>query len=153
MDSFHSAGPGRCRNGKLWVRWVLRPRIRRAKSMYLPEVWVPGNSSNKNSILCLFQPQTQLNKYILNPSYVSRFVLDTRDADKKTWPLLLRSSHSGWQDRIQMNNFSAKPSIFQEASNFLFSIQIPFLRACSICIIHLNSYPLVQPFIHSTDIY
>lgn len=41
-------------------------------------------SSNKYCILCLFQPKTQLNKYILNSLYVSRFVLDTRHADKKT---------------------------------------------------------------------
>lgn len=131
------------------------------QSMHLPGVWVLGSLDTSSlqieyGMLCLFLPRIQLSSlihnYMLNSYYVPRFVLGTRDINEKTCPILVRTPHSGWQDRLQINNFGAKTSIFQEARSNV-SSQIPLLRACSTCTIHLNSYALAQPFIHCTDIY
>lgn len=162
VDSSHGAGPGRHRNDKLGVRWVLGHWMRRAHSLCIclgsgfSGAWAPLLHKSDMECFVFSSPESSflhlLNNCLLNSYCVPRFVLGTRDINEKTCPILVRTPHSGWQDRLQINNFDAKASIFQEAGSD-FSSQIPLLRACNTCTIHLMSYPLAQPFIHSTDIY
>lgn len=160
MGSSHGAGPGRCRNGKLGVRWPLDSGMRRTYSPCIclgsesQGTWAPLPFKLNMEFFVFSNPESSFlllfNKYILNSYDAPRFLLGPRDVDEKSWLVYLRSSHSGGQDRIQSNDLGAEPSIFQEACS-AFSSQIPFLRGCIICSILANSRPQAQPFVHSTD--